>query len=222
MKSSTFLGLMKAAHFGPTVLVVTISIILSLTQYSIQNSFAIGFAIFAGQLFFGWTNDYLDFPLDRAASRIKKPLVSGEISQQTLKLAIPISLISAVLLSAVGPMGLVGTTFHLLGLLSATLYNLKLKATIFSPLPYLIYFGLVPWAIYAPVDKVPPTWVYLGFALFACAFHFLNVLKDLDWDIEQKVLGLPQRLGSGKSILVAIFCTTIGVLLIIFKGPSGF
>jgi len=55
-------------------------------------------------------------------------------------------------------------------------------------------------------------WIYLGFALFATAFHFLNVLKDLETDIAQGVIGLPQRLGRKASIVVAIFLVVAGFI----------
>ena len=63
------IGLIKASHFGPTVLVVTISFLLSLSQYSALKSLQIAFAILAGQCVVGWTNDLLDFPLDQSAGR---------------------------------------------------------------------------------------------------------------------------------------------------------
>jgi len=52
----------------------------------------------------------------------------------------------------------------------------------------------------------------LGFALFAVAFHFLNVLKDLDADLLQGIRGLPQRLGKRWSISIAIALGIAGVI----------
>ena len=68
------------------------------------------------------------------------------------------------------------------------------------------------WAIYISKGDTPPFWLYSGFALFALAFHFLNVIKDLKWDIDQGVLGLPQRIGRNKSAIVAIALVAAGVL----------
>ena len=69
----------------------------------------------------------------------------------------------------------------------------------------------MPWAVYVAAGSTPPAWLYLGFIAFASAFHFLNVLKDLNWDISQGVLGLPQRLGKRKSIAIAA-CLVVGGL----------
>ncbi len=205
------LGLLKASHFGPTVLVVTISFLLALSQFSAIKSFEIACAILAGQCVVGWTNDLLDYPLDLAAGRKKKPLVAGDISQSFLKTSIFIALIFALTLSLIGPLSFKGTSIHALGIASATAYNFGLKKTLVSLLPYVISFGAMPWAVYVAAGSTPPAWLYLGFIAFASAFHFLNVLKDLNWDISQGVLGLPQRLGKRKSIAIAA-CLVLGGL----------
>ena len=205
------IGLVKASHFGPTVLVVTISFLLALSQFSAIKSFEIACAILAGQCVVGWTNDLLDYPLDLAAGRKKKPLVAGDISQSFLKNSIFIALIFALTLSLIGPLSFKGTSIHALGIASATAYNFGLKKTLVSLLPYVISFGAMPWAVYVAAGSTPPAWLYLGFIAFASAFHFLNVLKDLNWDISQGVLGLPQRLGKRKSIAIAA-CLVVGGL----------
>ena len=208
-------ALLKAAHFGPTLLVVAISFLLSLSVLAWVDSLRIALAIFAGQLVVGWSNDVIDFRLDSAAKRYKKPLVSGKIAIEFLKKCILVALVMAFVLSVFSPFGLQGTLLHFLGILSATAYNLKLKSTIFSPLPYIISFGSLPWAIYLSADKFSPVWLYLCFMLFSTAFHFLNVVKDLRWDLEQGVNGLPQRLGKKRSIAIAMLFISIGAFLIV-------
>ena len=199
----TISGLIKATHFGPTVLVVTISFFLSRMQYSVPDSFRIAIAILAGQCVVGWTNELVDYPLDSAAARSNKPLVAGLITTNQLRIAISIALLAALLLSLISPLGVIGTLVHALLLLSATAYNLYLKKTVLSVLPYVISFGGLPWAVYLSAGKNPPLWLYLGFILLSSAFHFLNVLKDLEMDISQGVLGLPQRVGKRVSLVIA-------------------
>jgi 4-hydroxybenzoate polyprenyltransferase len=207
---------MRAAHFGPTVLVTSIAFFIAYSQFSLVGAAQVAIAIFTGQLVVGWSNDVIDFQLDRAANRVKKPLVSGEITIDLLKKLIPIALLSATVISFIGPLGLLGTLVHLLGLLSATLYNLKLKSTIFSPMPYIISFGALPWAIFLAAGTTPPLWLYLALALFTTAFHFLNVVKDLQWDIEQGVLGLPQRIGKTRSVITASILVIAGLFVLLF------
>jgi len=209
---SQAIGLLKASHFGPTVLVVTITFGVSLTQLPLQNSAEIALAIFFGQLVVGWTNDLVDFPRDKAASRLSKPLVAGTITVKALKLCLVLALLGALVISLRSPLGMHGTALHFLGLLSATTYNLKLKATIYSVLPYIISFSILPWAIYSAADTHPPAWLVWAFMLLASAFHFLNVLKDLDEDRTQEIMGLPQLLGRQKSISVALTLVLAGLI----------
>mgnify|MGYP000265019334 CR=1 FL=1 len=206
------MGLLKASHFGPTVLVVGITYVLSLTQFSASDSLFIALAILLGQFFVGWSNDLIDFPRDTAASRVKKPLVAGTITEAALRISIGIALLSALIVSLISPLGVNGTAIHFLGLLSATAYNLKLKSTLLSVVPYIVSFGALPWAIYVAAGTKPPMWMVLGFILISSAFHFLNVLKDLESDIAQGVLGLPQVLGRKKSIVIAILLAGLGIL----------
>jgi len=207
---------LRAAHFGPTVIVTTASFLLSLSQYSLIDSLRVAIAIFAGQLVVGWSNDFIDAPLDIAAHRTKKPIVSKEINPEQLKKSILVALFVALILSLFSPLGLTGTLIHFLGILSATFYNLKLKSTIISPLPYIVSFGALPWAIYLPAGNQPPLWLFIDFMLIAVAFHFFNVLKDFQWDINQGVLGLPQRLGRNASLVISISLVISAILVLIF------
>ena len=207
---------LRAAHFGPTVIVTTITFLLALSQYSLINSLRVAIAIFAGQLVVGWSNDFIDAPLDIAAQRSKKPIVSKEINPEQLKNSIFGALFVALILSLFSPLGLTGTLIHFLGILSATFYNLKLKSTILSPFPYIVSFGALPWAIYLPAGNQPPLWLFIDFMLIAVAFHFFNVLKDFQWDINQGVLGLPQRLGRNASLVISISLVISAILVLIF------
>jgi 4-hydroxybenzoate polyprenyltransferase len=209
---SQILGLLKASHFGPTVLVVAITYVLSRTQFSISDSLFIAFAVLLGQFVVGWSNDLIDFPRDKAAMRVKKPLVAGTITEATLRTSIGVALLGALIVSLLSPLGISGTAIHFLGLLSATAYNLKLKSTLLSVVPYMVSFGALPWAIYIAAGTKPPMWMVLGFILISSAFHFLNVLKDLESDIVQNVMGLPQVLGRKKSIVLAILLIGLGIL----------
>ncbi|MEY3531860.1 MAG: hypothetical protein RLY68_862 [Actinomycetota bacterium] len=207
---------LRAAHFGPTVIVTITTFLLAISQYSIIDALGVALAIFAGQLVVGWSNDFIDAPLDIAAQRTKKPIVSKELKPEQLKKSIVFALIAALLFSLFSPLGITGTLVHFLGILSATFYNLKLKPTILSPLPYIVSFGALPWAIYLPAENQPPLWLYLDFMIIAVAFHFFNVLKDFQWDINQGILGLPQRLGKNTSLFISISLVISALLVFIF------
>jgi len=201
------------------MLVVGITYVLSRTQFSASDSLFIAFAILLGQFFVGWSNDLIDFPRDSAALRVKKPLVAGTITEAALGISIGIALLSALIVSLMSPLGVNGTAIHFLGLLSATAYNLKLNSTLLSVVPYIVSFGALPWAIYVAAGTKPPMWMVLGFILISSAFHFLNVLKDLESDIAQGVMGLPQVLGRRRSIAMALFLAGLGVLVVVLANP---
>ena len=207
---------LRAAHFGPTLIVTTTTFLLALSQYSIIEALRVAIAIFAGQLVVGWSNDLIDAPLDIAAQRIKKPIVGKEINPDLLRKSIIVALVTALLLSLFSPLRITGTLIHFLGILSATLYNLKLKSTILSPLPFVVSFGALPWAVYLPTGNQPPLWLFIDFMLISVAFHFFNVLKDFQWDINQGVLGLPQRLGRNASLVISISLVISAIIVLIF------
>jgi 4-hydroxybenzoate polyprenyltransferase len=203
------------------VLVVSITYILSLTQFPVSESLFIALAILLGQFFVGWSNDLIDFHRDKAALRSKKPLVAGTITQVTLRISIWAALLGALIVSLLSPLGVNGTAIHFLGLLSATAYNLKLKSTLLSVVPYIVSFGALPWAIYIAAGTRPPAWLVVGFILISSAFHFLNVLKDIDSDIAQGILGLPQVIGRRKSIAMALLLAGLGVLVVVQASANG-
>ena len=216
MKSgSKVVAMAKATHFGPLCLVVLISFVLAFTQLPFGKSLVIALAILCGQCVVGWTNELVDEPLDRAAGRVKKPIVAGTVSVRDLRIGIPIALAASVVFSFLGPLGIKGGFIHMLGLGSATLYNLKLKSTWLSPLPYAVSFGAMPFAIFAAVHKNPPVWLVLDFVFVSVSFHFLNVIKDLEWDRNQGVLGMPQRIGKRGSATSAA-ALLLGAIVIVF------
>ena len=211
--SRRVIGMVKATHFGPTVLVVSITFILSITQLSAVKSLEIALAILCGQLVVGWTNELVDHRRDGEAGRSKKPLVNGSVTRKQLQIGVGVALTAAIVLSFVGPLGVRGGWLHLLGLGSATVYNFWAKATWLSPVPYAISFGALPWAIYSAAHKSPVPWLYMDFAVISVAFHFLNVIKDLSWDLVQGIKGAPQRLGKRGSVVTAAILVLAAVLL---------
>jgi len=209
--------MVKATHFGPTVLVVSISFTLAITQLSFGKSVGVALAILSGQCVVGWTNELVDHGRDTEAGRTKKPLVNGSVDRKQLQIGIGVALTAAILLSFLGPLGVRGRWLHLLGLGSATVYNFWAKSTLLSPLPYAISFGALPWAIYSAAHKSPAPWLYIDFALVSVSFHFLNVIKDLEWDRDQSVLGFPQRIGKSGSIWTASLLLLTAIIVAILR-----
>lgn len=208
-------GLLKAAHFGPTLIVTTISFGFALNYWWEGPAYVIAFGVFTGQLVVGWSNDLYDFDDDLKHQRSKKPLVSGlvtkEYLQKWLRFMVPFSFVANLL----GPLGIKGGSVYMLGTACGVAYNFYFKFSALSPLPYAIAFAALPSSVAISKDVNPPLWMLLGGALFGMAAHFINVIKDMDQDQASGIKGLPQRLGKAKSIAAAVVLIALGIVSLI-------
>lgn len=207
-----------AAHFGPTMLITSISFLLAARLWWEGPAYLIAFTVFLGQLLIGWSNDIYDYQDDLKHNRVNKPLVSGQLQVEDLKKATFILLPLALLANLLGPLGLKGGAVYLLGVGCGIAYNFYFKFRITSPLVYFIALAALPASIFYAVDRDPPLWVLATSSLLGVAFHFANVLKDLGEDRDSKIGGLPQRVGKRVSILI-IFMLLIIVTAILVNSP---
>lgn len=207
-----------AAHFGPTMLITTISFLLAARLWWEGPAYLIAFTVFLGQLLIGWSNDIYDYQDDLKHNRVNKPLVSGQLQIEDLKKATFILLPIALLANLLGPLGLKGGAVYLLGVGCGIAYNFYFKFRITSPLVYFIALAALPASIFYAVDRNPPLWVLASSSLLGVAFHFANVLKDLSADRDSNIGGLPQRLGK-KASLVIIAILLIIVITILLNSP---
>jgi 4-hydroxybenzoate polyprenyltransferase len=207
-------ALLKASHFGPTLIVTTIGFGFSWYYLNFLESLFVAFGIFTGQLVVGWSNDLYDFEDDLKHNRQNKPLVSGVITreylQRWLRLMVPFSFIA----NLGGPLGLKGGLVYMFGVACGVAYNFYFKFSFLSPLPFAIAFAALPSCIAISKNITPPTWMWLGGALFGMAAHFINVIKDMKQDQISEIKGLPQRLGTRNSIIAAALLIALGFLVI--------
>ncbi len=208
-------GLRLASHFGPTVIVTTISLTLSFFYTSWQNAIMIAFGVALGQLVVGWSNDLYDYADDLSHQRMNKPLVKGTITRELLMRCLIIMVPLSFLANLLGPLGIKGGLVYMFGIACGVAYNLYFKFNIFSPLPYALAFAALPSSIVIAQEQTPPVWMWLGGALFGVAAHFVNVLKDIDQDQISGIGGLPQRLGMRNSIISAVVLIALGVIVLI-------
>jgi 4-hydroxybenzoate polyprenyltransferase len=208
-------GLLKAAHFGPTLIVTAISFAFAVYYWWEGPAYVIAFGVFTGQLVVGWSNDLYDFDDDLKHQRSKKPLVSGLITKQYLqkwlRFMVPFSFTANLL----GPLGIKGGSVYMLGIACGVAYNFYFKFNLLSPLPYAIAFAALPSSVAISKEINPPLWMLLGGALFGMAAHFINVIKDMDQDQASGIKGLPQRLGKVKSIAAAAVLIALGILALL-------
>jgi 4-hydroxybenzoate polyprenyltransferase len=201
--------LVRAAHVQPALAVTAFVTVVAVRAGRGAGAVWVCLAILAGQLFVGWSNDWLDRDRDVAAGRRDKPVAAGQVPARVVGVAAVVAFVACVPLSlASGPLaGLV----HVGAVVSAGLYNAWLKRTAFSPLPYAVSFGSLPFVVAfgLPGRPGPAAWAPLATALLGVGAHFVNTLPDQAADRRLGVLGLPQRVGrtpslvAGAALLVA-------------------
>ena len=211
------IGLAKASHFGPSLLVTALSYFFAQLYWQPGSALIIALGFFSGQLIVGWSNDLIDYADDLSHQRMNKPLVAGQITRKFLQSWLAVMIPVALVINLFGPLGFVGGGLSIFAIVWALGYNFFFKFNIFSPLPYAVAFAILPSCMAFSQDKTPPTWMWLGGALFGMAAHFLNVLKDMDQDHASGIKGLPQRCGKTGSILAAIILIALGVTLLLLS-----
>ena len=204
-------GLLKASHFGPTLIVTAISWFFAAHYWWEGPAYVIAFGVFTGQLVVGWSNDLYDYKDDLMHNRQNKPLVAGVISQSYLKrwltFMVPFSFVANLL----GPLSFKGGLVYMFGISMGVAYNFYFKFNVFSWFPYALAFAALPSCIAISKDVTPPVWMWLGGALLGSAAHFINVIKDMDQDRASGIGGAPQRIGKRSSIVVAGLLIALGL-----------
>ena len=204
-------GLLKASHFGPTLIVTSISWFFAAYYWWEGPAFVIAFGVFTGQLVVGWSNDLYDYEDDLKHNRVKKPLVAGLISRKYLTNWLCFMVPFAFVANLLGPLGFKGGLVYMFGISMGVAYNFYFKYNRFSWLPYALAFAALPSCVAISKGVTPPIWMWLGGAIFGTAAHFINVIKDLDQDRASGIGGLPQRLGKRNSIVAAIALIGLGI-----------
>ena len=219
----TVRGLVRACHPEPTAAVTAVAAALAASVgRGRAGTLAVTAAVLAGQLSIGWMNDYLDRDRDVRSGRPDKPVVAGRLAPATLRGATMAAALAVVPLSLLS--GPAAGGLHLAAVASAWAYNLRLKATALSVLPYVISFGLLPAFVTAGLPGRPVVgWLVAAGALLGAGAHFANVLPDIEDDLATGVRGLPHRIGpAGSRVAAAVLLAAASVVLAVAPpGPPG-
>lgn len=193
---STANALVRATHPGPAISVTIVALVIGLAvDVTPVRLLILGFVILTGQASIGLSNDLLDAARDRAVGRTDKPVALGLIRPQTVRAWAAGCAVASVTASIVLSPWV--TIANVVFLAVAWGYNLGLKNTVFSVVPYLVGFGILPLIVtLSRPDPLPATWWAVGMgAMMGAAAHFANVLPDLDDDRRTGIRGLPHRMG---------------------------
>jgi 4-hydroxybenzoate polyprenyltransferase len=212
--------LLLSSHPGPTAAVTVLCVVLGLAiSLEPWRLLLLGLAVLAGQLSIGFSNDAIDAARDAEVGRLDKPIARGDIARRTVAVAAVVSLVVALLLSAVlGPSMLVA---HAIVIAGGWIYNAWLKRTAFSVVPFVVSFGTLPSlaTLSAPEPSVAAVWASVTGAVLGISIHFTNALPDLADDRRTGVRGLPHRLGRRAAGCIAFAALALGAVVVLL-GPA--
>lgn len=216
-------GLVRTAHAGPSVVVTAVVAGLGLAAgVPPARLVTLLVAVLAGQLAIGWVNDLVDVDRDRLGGRRDKPLATpgSGLAPGQVRTAAIVALAVAVGASVL--LGPVPAALHLAGVAAGLAYDLWLKPTAWSALPWAVAFGLVPAVTVAarPDPARAPWWAVAAGACFGVGVHLANALPDLAADAAADVQGLPQRLGRRTCGVVAPSVLAVGCALALVGGGA--
>ncbi len=219
---TTVKGLALACHPGPTVAVTALTTAVAWSAgRSPAGCLLVAATILTGHLSIGWSNDAIDAARDTIVNRKDKPVVRGLVSRRTLAIGAGVMLIATIPVSLAN--GTAAGLMHLLFVACAWAYNLGLKSTAISWLPYAVAFGALPSFVTPGTTHTwAPWWARAATALLGVGAHLANVVPDLADDLATGVRGWPQRLGNAARLLAPIPLAVATILLVVASpGPVG-
>lgn len=220
-RRSAILLLFLSSHPGPSVAVAAMCVVLGITTLEAWRVAVVGVAVLLGQFSVGLSNDWLDAGRDHTVGRADKPAAAGDISVVAVRNAAFVTgAMGLALTTAVGPQA---TIAHTLFIAAGWAYNLGLKKTALSVLPYIVGFGALPAVVtLAREDPAAPVWWAMSAgAALGVAAHFANALPDLADDRATGVVGLPHRVGSRASSLITFAALAATTAVIVFGADIG-
>ena len=202
-----------STHPGPSFAVTIVTVVLSIgVGLDAWRVVLLGLAMLLGQFSVGLSNDWIDARRDREAGRTDKPVAIGAISVGAVRASAVTT--AAMALGLTVPLGPLPLAAHAVFIVSAWSYNVWLKKTPLSVLPYIVSFGLLPALVTLCVPAFAAWWALGAGALLGAAAHFANVLPDLEADAATGVRGLPHRFGTrGSGIVIAVSLAAASALL---------
>ena len=213
-------GMLTATHLGPSVLVSAVTATLAWQGGRGSATWWVLTAALAGQFSVGWSNDFFDADRDRRAGRNEKPVVAGWVTSRQLAVASVLALLCCVVLSCQS--GAMAATVHLVAVMSAISYNVVLKMTRASFLPYAISFALLPAFVTLGSTRHswPHWWEMLAVGLIGTGAHFVNAVKDLEADARINQRGLAHEIGHRASLILGAACVSGGAVTLTLGMPA--
>jgi 4-hydroxybenzoate polyprenyltransferase len=159
-------------------------------------------------------NEWADADLDRQAGR-QRPIPLGLVSPGSALTASVMFAVAAFLLSTLANFGAVALLLVGIGLACGWAYDLRLKGTPLSFLPFAIAFPLMPfWIGLLAGRPASALWVlFLGGSPLATAIHLADAIPDRDRDAAAGLRTLAVTLGQPGAEMVAAGTLLVGTLV---------
>lgn len=218
---STIRALFRLAHPLPTSLNAIAAAALAAVAGAPPHAAALAALTMLGvHAFIGATNDLVDRHRDEG--RPEKPLARGDLSPRAARLMALASVTTGLIAaSAVGALtlGLAGA-----GALVGFAYNVWIKQTALSWLPFAIGVSLIPPFAWSTVgDALPPSILALSLAALpgGAALALQNGLADRALDEERQMRSLAVRLGEARAVVALAVLHALSLAALLLSAPSG-
>ncbi|HWC31018.1 MAG TPA: UbiA family prenyltransferase [Dehalococcoidia bacterium] len=216
------LAWLQAAHAFPLIMVLALTALIGAASsdgdIDAGRIALLVLAMLGSQLAIGWTNDYRDRESDRVFQP-SKPVPSGLVPAPWLPWAALIAVCASLAIGVT--LGLAPLAFLVIGTAAGIVYDLGVKDTKLSWLPYLVAFAVLPPFVWTAlgVFRDDFLWLYAVGAPLAVAGHIANVLPDLDTDAASGRTSVAVTLGRRRSLMLLGACVVAPGLLLLVTLP---
>lgn len=215
-------GLVRLVHPFPSLLDAGVAAVLTaVAGGTAETALRLAASMFALQSAIGTLNDLVDEPRDRLA-KPAKPIPSGDVGRGRARGVLIVLAAAGLGLAAMSGPWVV--TIALLGLAIGVAYDLRLKGTVWSWLPFALGVPLLPvFAWVGDTGRLPPAFALIlpaGVAAGA-SLAVANLLADIDRDRSIGVETLATRLGQtvawrvGAILAGAVIAAALGSLVVL-------
>lgn len=210
-------GWIEASHPFPLAAVVLLTGLVGLASSTddvdVERLLWVMLAMMLSQFAIGWTNDFTDRHTDHRFQP-SKPLAAGRIDERFMPVAIVGVLLGSLAIGVLlGPLPLL---FLIIGTAAGLVYDLWLKLSRWSWLPFIVGFAALPPYVWSSLDLFRSELILLypvGVSLVP-AVHIANVLPDMAADISAKRRNLAVIFGREKALKVIAVCLLFPLLLV--------
>jgi 4-hydroxybenzoate polyprenyltransferase len=214
-------ALLKSTHPIPSFSVAFFSALFAIGfGLPIEQLVAVSLSVLTQQFSVGLSNDWLDYDRDKQVQRPDKPTAMGDVSKTLVRNSSFVAAASSLALAF--SMGYATGLMMVLMLVVGWSYNLGLKSSGLSIVPYAIGFGILPIFVtlaFSP-PQIPLWWIIVASALLGISGHFANALPDLLDDRETGVRALPHVLGQRLSAIVIALSAASASLLVVTQSSE--